>query len=194
MERYTFAESRLRGARLGVGALAFVCLLAGLWISQKYRSAQPVEPPLAAVEYLPDFTLPDLDDQPRSIMEWSGRPLLINFWATWCAPCRRSDGGLQVIGVALDNLLDVKRFVAETKVTYPILYGEDDATRVAESFGEDFIVLPFSAFVAPGGEILALHSGELYADDLRRLVIEIDALARGERSIADARESLLEDR
>jgi thiol-disulfide isomerase/thioredoxin len=167
---------------IGVGALAFVCLLAGLWISQKYRSAQPVEPPLAAVEHLPDFTLPDLDDQPRSIMEWSGRPLLINFWATWCAPCRRempllqtlqderSDGGLQVIGVALDNLLDVK------------------------SFGEDFIVLPFSAFVAPGGEILALHSGELYADDLRRLVIEIDALARGERSIADARESLLEDR
>jgi thiol-disulfide isomerase/thioredoxin len=178
---------------IGVGALAFVCLLAGLWISQKYRSAQPVEPPLAAVEHLPDFTLPDLDDQPRSIMEWSGRPLLINFWATWCAPCRRempllqtlqderSDGGLQVIGVALDNLLDVKRFVAETKVTY-------------QSFGEDFIVLPFSAFVAPGGEILALHSGELYADDLRRLVIEIDALARGERSIADARESLLEDR
>ncbi|MDH3433784.1 MAG: TlpA family protein disulfide reductase [Gammaproteobacteria bacterium] len=191
---------------IGVGALALACLLAGLWISQKYRSAQPVEPPLAAVEYLPDFTLPDLDDQPRSIMEWSGRPLLINFWATWCAPCRRempllqtlqderSDGGLQVIGVALDNLLDVKRFVAETKVTYPILYGEDDATRVAESFGEDFIVLPFSAFVAPGGEILALHSGELYADDLRQLAVEIEALVRGERSIADARESLLEDR
>lgn len=193
----------MRAIRMAV--IVLVCVLAGLWIGQQYRNTPPVEPPLSAVGILPDFTLPDLDDRPRSITEWSGRSLIINFWATWCAPCRRempllqslqdgrSDGSLQVIGVALDNLPDVKRFVTETGVTYPILYGEYDASTVAESLGDEFVGLPFSAFVAPGGEILALLSGELHADDLRRLVAEMDAVASGQSSGAEARERLSAD-
>ena len=188
-----------------ITAIVLVCALAGLWIGQKYWSAPPVEPPLSAVETLPDFTLPDLDDQLRSIREWSGRSLVINFWATWCAPCRRempllqslqderADGSLQVIGIALDNLADVKRFVTEIGVTYPILYGEDDAPPIAESFGDDYIGLPFSVFAAPGGEILALWTGEVDADDLYRLVAEMDAVASGQRSAAEARERLSAD-
>jgi thiol-disulfide isomerase/thioredoxin len=187
---------------IAIATLGFICVLAGLWIGQKYRSTPPVEPPVLAVETLHDFTLHDLDDQPRSIMEWSGRSLVINFWATWCAPCRRempllqslhderNDGSLQVIGVALDNLEDVSRFVTETGVTYPILYGEQDAATAAESFGDNFIGLPFSAFVAPGGEILALWTGEVRADDLRRLVTEMDAVASGQRGVAEARARL----
>lgn len=105
----------------------------------------------------------------------------------------RADGSLQVIGVALDKLADAKRFVAQIKATYPILYGEDDGTVVAESFGDDFIGLPFSAFVAPDGEILALLSGELLADDLHRLVVEMDAVASGQSSVAEARARLSAD-
>jgi thiol-disulfide isomerase/thioredoxin len=185
--------------------IILVCALAGLWIVQKYRNTQPVEPATLAIEILPAFTLPDLADQPRSITEWSGRSLIINFWATWCAPCRREmpllqslqderdTGSLQVIGVALDNLPDVKRFVTEIGVTYPILYGEYDASAVAESFGDEFVGLPFSAFIAPGGEILALLSGELQAERLRRLIAEMDAVASGQRSAAQARDRLSTD-
>ncbi len=188
-----------------ITAIVLVCVLAGAWIAQEYREAPSAEQLPVAVVTLPDFTLPDLDDRPRSITEWSGRPLIINFWATWCAPCRRempllqslqderADGSLQVIGVALDKLADAKRFVAQIKATYPILYGEDDGTVVAESFGDDFIGLPFSAFVAPDGEILALLSGELLADDLHRLVVEMDAVASGQSSVAEARARLSAD-
>ena len=182
--------------------IILVCALAGLWIVQKYRNTQPVEPATLAIEILPAFTLPDLADQPRSITEWSGRSLIINFWATWCAPCRREmpllqslqderdTGSLQVIGVALDNLPDVKRFVTEIGVTYPILYGENEAAMVVESFGVEFVGLPFTAFIVPGGEILTLLAGELDADDLRELVAELDAIASGQSSVAEARKRL----
>lgn len=181
-----------------IAAIVAACILAGLWIGQKYRP----EPPRSAVEYLPDFTLPDLDDRQRSISEWSGRPMIVNFWATWCGPCRREipllqslhhehgDDGLQVIGVALDNLQDVTRFIEKTGVTYPNLYGEHDGTIVAESLSDEFVGLPFSALVAPSGEILALLSGELHADYLQRAVAEMDAVASGRRSVAEARASL----
>jgi len=181
-----------------IAAVIAVVILSGLVIGQKYVS----EPQPAAVEYLPDFTLPDLDDRQRTISEWSGRPMVINFWATWCGPCRREmpllqslqeekgDGGLQVIGVALDNPDDVKRFIDKIGVTYPNLYGEHDGTVIAESLSDDFVGLPFSAFVAPGGEILALLSGELHADFLGQAAAEMEAVASGRRSVAEARASL----
>jgi len=181
-----------------IAAVVAVVIVAGLLIGQKYLSG----PQRSAAEYLPDFTLPDLDDRQRAISEWSGRPMIVNFWATWCGPCRREmpllqslqeeqgDGGLQVIGIALDNPEDVRRFTEKIGVTYPNLYGEHDGTIIAESLSDEFVGLPFSAFVAPGGEILALLSGELHADFLQQVAAEMDAVASGRRSVAEARVSL----
>ena len=185
--------------------IALICLAAALWAGRTYRNASPAgDPGTSDYPHLADFTLPDLDDRPRSIMEWSGRPLIINFWATWCAPCRREmpllqdlyeelgDSGLHIVGVAMDNKQDIQRFVAQIKVTYPILYGEDEGARAADSFGDSFVGLPFSAFIAPGGEVLALRAGELHADDLTQLVDEMGAVAAGQRSAAQARQRLIE--
>lgn len=186
--------------------VVLVCVLAGFWVSQTYWSPSPEGVPSSApVTQLPDFTLPDLDDRHRSIREWQGRSLIINFWATWCAPCRRempllqnlheqrADGSLRVVGVALDDKDDARRFVEQIGVTYPILYGEDAGARAADSFGDSFVGLPFSAFIAPGGEILALRAGEVDADDLDLLVTEMDAVQSGARTPSEARERLAVD-
>jgi thiol-disulfide isomerase/thioredoxin len=185
---------------LRIPSIAAVFALAGFWAVQSYRSEPPPQTP--AAEYLSDFSLPDLDDNPRSIMEWSGTSLIINFWATWCAPCRREmpllqnlqdqrgDGSLQVVGIAMDNLRDVRRFVSQAGINYPILYGEYEASIVAESFGEDFIGLPFSVFIAADGQILTLWAGELSADELHLAVAELDAVASDQRSATQARERL----
>jgi len=186
-----------------IAIVVVICLTAGIWLSQRVRIAAPERnASFSAVSSLPDFTLPDLDGRKRSIREWADRPLIINFWATWCAPCRRempllqdlyatnTNRSLNVVGVALDNEQDVRRFIEQIGVTYPILYGEDAGARAADSFGDSFVGLPFSAFVAPGGEVLALRAGELYTDELARLIAELDAVASGERSAEQARVNL----
>ena len=198
-----------------VVAIALIFVIAGIWAGRYFRTASTEQVattgPAGSAQFataateLPDFSLMDLDEQPRSIREWSDDALLINFWATWCAPCRREMPLLQtlyqerhgtafrVIGIAIDELPTVKAYVTEMGVTYPILVGNDDAMSAAESFGPDFIGLPFSVFVAPQGKVLGTHSGELDRDTLRAVLKVLDAIASGSMSVEVARDELAGD-
>jgi thiol-disulfide isomerase/thioredoxin len=151
---------------------------------------------------MPEFRLRDLAGQSRAIGEWSSEALVLNFWATWCAPCRkdmplleqlhqdRTGKGLAVVGIAIDREEPVRTFIGESGVTYPILLGEQEAMAAAESFGPSFVGLPLTVVAAPGGEILKLHVGELRAEDLTAIVSVLDRLAAGALSVAAARKAL----
>ena len=152
---------------------------------------------------LPDIRLDDLQGQPHSIAEWSDGPLLINFWATWCAPCLREmpmleaiwqerGESLTILGIAVDRLEAVAPYVDKTGVTYPILVGQSDAMEAAEAFGPDFGGLPYTVFVATGGRIVGVWSGELHADQLDRILAIVADASTDRISMEAARAQLAE--
>jgi len=150
---------------------------------------------------LPDFTLPDLDGTPRSIRSWSGKSMVVNFWATWCAPCRREipllnqlqqqreSEGFQVVGVAVDFREDVVRYAHEIGIGYPILIGEQDGLEAVNQFGQGAMGFPFTVFTDNRHRIVMFHLGEIHAEEAQVLLDTIGRVNRGELTPAQARVS-----
>ena len=167
-------------------------------------------PPAKIPDRLPDFSLKGPDGRPTSIKAWDGKSLVINFWATWCAPCRReipllkelssvwSGRDVAVIGIAVDHLDQVMSFANELKITYPLLIGEQDALDVAAAFGVGSPAFPFTVFTDRRGEVVALYMGELHKSEANLILSVVQdlnrnqvALPQARRTIADGLHSLL---
>jgi len=130
----------------------------------------------------PDFSLPDLDGNVHNVREWDGAVLVLNFWATWCAPCVKEipmlagidreyrAKGLQLIGIALDRAAPVRAFVHRFGVGYPVLLGEQEAIEVGRAYGNRVGALPFTAVVDRHGKIVFRKFGILVRDDFVKLI------------------------
>ena len=148
------------------------------------------------------FELADMEGIVRDFSEWDGKHRILNFWATWCAPCRREipllkalqdahgDDGIQVIGIAVDFPEPVVEYAKAAEFNYPILVGEQDAMAVAEMSGVDFIGLPFTMFVARDGELIGVHMGEIHQEQLDIVVEVLAQLDRGDVDRKAVRDTL----
>ena len=188
----------------GAGLLGLMA--AALFMAARMAPAVNEPPPpentTLEVNMHPSFALTGLDGKMHDFDEFDGRHRLLNFWATWCAPCRREipllkefqaeqgDDGVLVIGIAVDLMEEVQKYAEAAEFNYPILVGEMDAMAVAEQSGIVLHAMPLTMIVTRDGEFLSAHFGELHRRDLNKITDVLARLDAGDIDTETARQAL----
>jgi thiol-disulfide isomerase/thioredoxin len=126
--------------------------------------------------------LPDSSGHEQSLGQWKGKVLVVNFWATWCTPCRdempefvkvqRELGGrgLQFVGIAIDQPDKVQEFAVELGLNYPALIGGYGAMELSKALGNRLGALPFTVIVDRSGRVVHTQLGPLREASLRSII------------------------
>jgi thiol-disulfide isomerase/thioredoxin len=162
-----------------VSVVSVVAAGAGYWTAVHLRA------PAAAPAGATDFSLPDLDGRPQTLAQWRGKTVLLNFWATWCPPCREeiplfveyqrqyAARGLQIVGIAIDSREAVSAFTRQLKTNYPQLLAQDTGLALMARYGNRAGSLPFSVVISPQGNVVSQKLGAYRRADLDAVISQI---------------------
>jgi len=174
-----------------VGVLAIISAAGGYQLQQHLKTdtdkqivivKNPIAPKDVIGTKAENFSLNDVNGEQRSLSEWQGKIIVINFWATWCAPCREetpafvelqqqySKDGLQFIGVALQEAEEIRDFLKEFNVNYPALVGADDVIQIAKKLGNDIGALPYTVIIDRNGIISFTRRGPLLKSEAETVI------------------------
>lgn len=165
---------------LALGAVALFSLLVGIAAYPLLQGPESLRPTPVKVDIpLQDIPLRELDGRETVFRDWQGELLIVNFWAPWCAPCRReipalieiqqqyAARGVRVLGLAFDGEDSVRRFAADYAIPYPLFLVGDRSAMYNTVFGNRSGSLPFTALLDRELKIRFSHNGEVSAQQLR---------------------------
>lgn len=171
-----------------VAAVAAIFCALGVVFGSKTKPVQaPLAAPAAAASAsaaspstnLYAQTLNDLSGKPQTLAQWKGKPLLVNFWATWCGPCvqempelsalanEESGKRFNVIGLGIDSPSAMSEFAAKHNIKYPLYVGGLGGTELSRAFGNTNGGLPFTVLIGADGQVRKTYLGKLKFDELK---------------------------
>lgn len=166
------SPSRRRIALLGACALA--AATAGLWFGARVAPS-----PLEGVRF------PDLQGRARDLAEWRGKVVVVNFWATWCTPCREempllqqvreshAKRGVEIVGIAIDSASKVAEFSSTYGISYPILISGAEGLDLIQKLGNKASALPYTVFLDRSGRPVRSKLGILNKAELEAILSDM---------------------
>jgi thiol-disulfide isomerase/thioredoxin len=172
-----------RRKALAYGGAAIAAAAAGIWAGM--RSQTDGGPSPAIMSPLDGSMFPDLKGNSRQISEWRGKVVAVNFWATWCAPCREeipmfmearrqhAAKGFEIVGIAIDNPAKVADFSRTIAISYPVLLADGFGLKLIRDLGNKSGGLPYTVFLDRQGRPVKSKLGALTQAELDGLLIEL---------------------
>jgi peroxiredoxin len=133
---------------------------------------------------LPPMILNDLNGQQRNLYDWHGKVIILNFWASWCAPCqeevpglialqkRFAQQGLQVVGVGMDETRKLENFARTLGINYPVLVADPDhGGRLMQQWGNRLGIIPFTVVIDRSGRLSYKRAG-IFDDEVFEVFVK----------------------